>query len=133
MDKQEISRCTKQVILILRCSVLTAPLTPYSPKDQIESVYRLKADLKSIALFTLKVVEDILIDYIQTTLNPFLVEWHAIYFDNKGYCEAFADGFFQDVDTDDDDFHDHLLKLRETTANLQTKLEEILDENDEME
>ena len=110
--------------MILRCSVLTAPLTPYSPKDQIESVYGLKSELKSIALFTQKVVEDILIDYIQTTLNPFLVQWHAHY-----HYEDLGD-YSNEKDLKSA-FHEALNKLRQYTAVLQTKLEEMLDETNE--
>ena len=117
----EISRCAQRVIMELRCSVLTAPLTPYSPKDQIESVYRLKADLKLIVYYTLKVVEDILLDYIQTTLNPFLVEWHAHY-----YHEWL--GEYSDEKDLKFAFSEALISLRQSTANLQTKLEEMLDE-----
>ena len=116
----QISSDFGKLIRVLRCSVLTAPLTPYSPKDQIESVYGLKRVLTDMPLYRDDVM-DLLIDYVQTTLNPFLVEWHAHFHYNDL-------GDYSDLSELTTAFHEALKKLRQYTAVLQTKLEEMLDE-----
>lgn len=127
----DIMHSATYVVNEIRFSVFHCKLTSYSPKDQVESAYRFKQKLTGI-VHSPKEVSDRVLKFVESTLNPFLVEWHGNLFHEWCVEVESEEDLPDDVELRNtgiwdytEDFHEDLLKLRVAVDQLRVEMEKL--------